>query len=213
MVAIASKPKAHHHQIKLMGCRFVLSAIHADPQKAWDAIWLGVKEILRIESIISSWKEDSETAKINAAAGLRPVKVSTELFALIARSLKISEITAGAFDISGTLSRYYWNFNGKENEMLATEKIHELRDLINYKLIELDTNNKTVFLKKKGMKIGFGGIGKGYAAFKAHEVMKDFGIQNGLINAAGDLMCWGKPPEKTLGIFIYHILKIERLLS
>lgn len=188
--------KAHHHSVKLMGCGFVLTAVDEDTQSAWDAIRAGGKEIERIEDLISSWKTDSETARINDKSGIAPVEVSQELFDLINRSLKVSRITAGAFDISGTLSRYYWNFNGEENEWLPEEKIHELRDLINYQLIELDYEKRTVFLRKKGMKIGFGGIGKGYAAYRAYRVMQERGIKSGLINASGDLMCWGKPPQK-----------------
>ena len=188
--------KAHHHPIKLMGCGFVITAIDDDPQRAWDAIRAGVKEIERIEDLISSWKDDSETTKINKHAGIAPVEISKELFELIRRSLKISTITSGAFDISGTLSRYYWQFDRQEHACLEKEKIHELRDLINYQLIELDEERSAVFLRKKGMKIGFGGIGKGYAAHRAQVVMKAFGIESGLINASGDLMCWGNALHK-----------------
>ena len=193
-----SKPtlKAHHYPIKLMGCGFVLTAVDQDPQRAWDALRTGVQEITRIENLISSWKRDSATTRINDNAGIAPVRVPTELFNLIERSIKISELTSGAFDISGTLARYYWNFNCLENKPLAEEKIIELRDLIDYRLIELDRDNTSVFLKKEGMKIGFGGIAKGYAALRAQEVMQEMDIQSGLINASGDLMCWGKPPNK-----------------
>ncbi|MFT6808919.1 MAG: thiamine biosynthesis lipoprotein [Saprospiraceae bacterium] len=188
--------KAHHHSIKLMGCHFVITAIHHDPDVAWNGIRSGVSEIQRIEKLISSWTEDSETTKININAGVAPVKVSSELFNLIFRSLKVSELTSGAFDISGTLSRYYWNFNGAKNQFLPSEKIEELRALINYKHIVLDKKKQSVFLKKKGMKIGFGGIGKGYAAQRAKEVLYAMGIESGLINASGDLMCWGTPPNR-----------------
>ncbi len=188
--------KAHHHSLKLMGCGFVLTAVDANPQKAWDAIRAGETEIRRIEALISSWREDSETGAINHAAGKSPVRVSPELYRLIERSIRISELTAGAFDISGTLARYYWNFNKQENPMPPEEKILELRDKINYKLIELNPEDYSVFLKREGMKIGFGGIGKGYAAQRACEVMRSMGIRSGLINASGDLMAWGKPPGK-----------------
>lgn len=197
IIQLNKKAKAHHYPIKLMGCGFVLTAVEADPQKAWDALRAGVAEIQRIEQLISSWREDSETGAINHQAGEQAVAVSSELFQLIARSIKISEITAGAFDISGTLARYYWNFNKEENSYLPETKIRELRALMDYRLIELDARRQTVFLKSKGMKIGFGGIGKGYAAFRAQVVMQEMDIKSGLINASGDLMCWGNPLQKT----------------
>lgn len=193
IINLNQKAKAHHYPVKLMGCAFVLTAVEVNPQKAWDALRTGVAEIQRIENVISSWRDDSETAEINFRAGDRAVAVSEELFQLIERSKIVSKITAGAFDISGTLARYYWNFNNQENTLLPEAMIEELRRLMDYRLIEMNSRQHTVFLKEKGMKIGFGGIGKGYAAYRAQVVMQEMGIESGLINASGDLICWGDP--------------------
>lgn len=187
--------KAHHHATKIMGCGFVITAVHVDPQIAWDAIRAAEKEMRRVEELISSWKTTSETHHVNEAAGKESVQVSEELFGLIARSKQISELTCGAFDISGTLSRYYWNFNRQENSWLEEAVINELRSLISYDAIKLRDDARGVFLQKKGMKIGFGGIGKGYAAERAKLIMQKMNIEDGLVNASGDLLCWGKPPK------------------
>jgi len=196
MVLLKAK-KAHHHPALIMGCQFVITAIHNNPQIAWDAIKAAEAEMRRIEKLISSWKESSQTHQINQAAGKKPVMVDLELFELIERSLRVSQLSCGAFDISGTLSRYYWNFNKQENELLPKEKILELRSLIDYRQIHLNGDDLSVFLAKEGMKIGFGGIGKGYAAQMAVDMMKRMGIDSGLVNASGDLLCWGSPPNKS----------------
>ena len=190
-----SKPKAHHHPTLIMSCGFVLTAVHLDPQIAWDAIRAAEYEIRRIEALISSWKEDSQTSRINKCSGMQAVSVDQELFDLIERSLKMSHLTCGAFDISGTLARYYWNFNKSDSVWLKQDKIEELRFLINYHNIELDHSKRSVYLANKGMKIGFGGIGKGYAAQRAKSIMMDHDILDGMINASGDLLCWGNPPD------------------
>lgn len=206
----ANKCKAHHHSCKLMGCHFVITAIDSNPGLAWKGIRAAESEILRIEQLISSWKEDSETSSINRNAGIRPVRVSTELFQLIERSIRISDLTSGAFDMSGTLARFYWKSDCSEQDYLSQSKIEKLRDLINYRLIQLDEDLDTVYLSKKGMKIGFGGIGKGYAAQMAKHVMIEEGIHSGLINASGDLMCWGNPPNReSWSIKIPDPVKIE----
>ena len=178
-----------------MGCRFGFSAIHQNPDRAWSAIRAGVKEIRRIESLISSWKEASETSEINRCAGIRPVKVSRELFELIRRSIHISAITGGAFDITGNISRYYWKCNGQDILPPERHTIEMLRQLIDYRLIELDEQSSTVFLQRKGMSIGFGGIGKGYAAHKAKIAMEEYALSGGMVNASGDIVCWGNPPK------------------
>lgn len=187
------KLKAHHHFCKLMGCQFIFTAVHDRPEVAWKALRAASDEVERIEELISSWDENSQTAKINENAGKSAVKIDSELYDLIKRSKAMSELTSGAFDISGTLSRYYWNFNNSDGVMLPKAKIEELKSLINYKMIKLDESEQSVFLEEEGMKIGFGGIGKGYAALKAQRVMARYGISSGVVNAAGDLMCWGKP--------------------
>ncbi len=189
------KLKAHHYQVKLMGCSFVVTAVSIDPQHAWDAIRAGVAEMERIEDLISSWKSDTYTAEINRNAGKRSVEVPRELYDLIERSIRVSRLTNGAFDICGTLSREYWTFDGKSHPGLPDAKIRELRDLMDYRKIQLNPERGSVFLEAEGMMIGFGGIGKGYAAFRAHKVMADMGIKSGLINASGDLMAWGTPPQ------------------
>lgn len=200
MPATLAKPitKAHHHNLGLMGCNFVLTAIHENPQIAWDALRAGVKEIERIEQLISSWRIESQTGQVNQNAGIQSVKVDEELFELIKRSIHISRITNGAFDICGTVARDYWQITNKESKMPPPRIIARLRELIDYKNIILDEARQTVLLAKKGMKIGFGAIGKGYAAMRARIVMGEMGIEHGLVNAAGDLLCWGQPMKKEL---------------
>lgn len=212
--SLVGKVKAHHQVLKLMGCRFVLTAVHHDPQIAWDALRAGISEIERIEKLITSWRDDSQTGEINQNAGIQAVSVDKELFELIKRCRYISDITRGAFDISGTLSRYYWKFDGSESSFPEREKIDELADLVNYHNIILKDADQSVFLKKKGMKIGFGAIGKGYAALRAKVVMEHLGIENGLVNASGDLMAWGNPPNRNgWEIKIPHPVKRDEVIA
>ncbi len=192
---MSQNKKAHHYPTKIMGCGMVITAVHHDPQVAWDGIRAAEKEMRRIETLISSWQENSQTDLINQSAGIKPVQVDEELFQLINRSIKVSRLTQGAFDISGTLSRYFWNFNNTDSSLPTDKDISTLRYLIDFNKIKLDRSCNTVYLKESGMKIGFGGIGKGYAAQRAKTVMMKLGVNDGLINASGDLLCWGNPPN------------------
>ena len=185
--------KAHHYYQKLMGTAFGFSAIHIDPDIAWNAIRAAVGEMVRIENLISSWKKDSQTSWINRNSGRRPVVVDEELFLLIKRSLRISILTRGAFDISTTIARYFWNFNKKEGELPTEAQKKKILSLINYQNIEIREEDHSVFLKEPGMKIGFGGIGKGYAAMRGRVMMENLGVKSGVINAAGDVYVWGPP--------------------
>jgi thiamine biosynthesis lipoprotein len=178
--------------VKLMGCGFEVSAISDDENEAWKAVEAGIKEIERIEKLISSWNPNSQTSKINNKAGIDAVRVDYELFQLINRSMKISALTEGAFDISFASMDKIWCFGGEEHEFPAKNEIEEASSKINWKNIICDKENATVFLKEKGMRIGFGGIGKGYAANRAIRKMKELNIEGALVNASGDIMSWGK---------------------
>lgn len=179
--------------LKLMGSRFEITAVADNETIAWDAINAGIKEIERIEKLISSWDPKSETSAINNNAGMEPVRVDKELFDLIFRSKKVSQLTKGAFDISFASMDWIWKFDGSMETMPSSSEIEKARQFINWENIILDPENQTVFLKEKGMKIGFGAIGKGYAANRAKEIMRQMeGVHGGLVNASGDLISWGK---------------------
>jgi thiamine biosynthesis lipoprotein len=190
--------------LKLMGNNFEISAVGFDEKKANEQIDAGIYEIQRIEKLLTTFNENSETSLINRNAGIEPVKVSQETYSIIERSLRISRLTQGAFDISyGSIDKRLWNFDTTMKALPDKETAKKMVRLINYRNIILDAENQTVFLKEKGMRIGFGGIGKGYAAERARQVMKDAGAASGIVNASGDLTTWGLQPNGkpwTIGI-------------
>jgi FAD:protein FMN transferase len=197
-------PKVYRKVLKLMGNRFEISIVATDAFWAHDCIEEVVKEISRIERLLTTFDEDSQTNLINRNAGIAPVKVDDEVFELIRRSKKISGVTQGAFDITyGSIDKRLWNFDKNMTELPKPELAKQLVRLINYKNVILDEKRRTVFLKEKGMRIGFGGIGKGYAAECAKVFLQKRGIKNGIVNAAGDLTAWGYQPNGkpwTIGI-------------
>ena len=183
--------------LKLMGNRFEISVV-TDEDKivfAENCIDAAIAEIQRIEKLLTTYSDHSQTNLVNQAAGLHPVKVDKEVFDLIKRSIRISEITQGAFDISyGSIDKRLWNFD-KEMTTLPDElTAKKMVKLVNYRNIILDETACSIYLKEKGMRIGFGGIGKGYAAEKAKSVLQQLGIKSGIVNAAGDLVTWGLQP-------------------
>jgi thiamine biosynthesis lipoprotein len=190
--------------MKLMGNHFELSVVAGNEDWAMERIRAGVAEIQRIERLLTTYAEDSETSLINAHAGIRPVVVSPETFGLIERSIRISQITQGAFDITyGSVDKRLWNFDTGMRKLPDKETARQMVKLINYRNILLDRTNRTVMLKEKGMRIGFGGIGKGYAAERAKSVMQSLGVTSGVVNASGDLTAWGVQPDYkpwTIGI-------------
>jgi thiamine biosynthesis lipoprotein len=178
-----------------MGSAFAFTAIHQDRAKAKQAVSAAIEEVKRIEKLISSWDSESESSKVNTNAGIEPVPVSAELFNLIDRSLKISKMSNGSFDISFASIDKIWTFDGREITAPDESIIKASVEKIGYENIILDREKSTIYLSKKGMKIGFGAIGKGYAANRAKQIMQEHGTEAGVVNAGGDLVSWGTQPN------------------
>jgi FAD:protein FMN transferase len=189
---------------KLMGNRFEISMVSEDENWANERIENAISEISRIEQLLTTFKPDSQTNLINDNAGIKPVRVDNEVFDLIQRSLKISNLTQGAFDITyGSIDKTLWNFDTKMTSLPDAITAKKMVRLIDYQKVILNQNNYTVFLEDEGMRIGFGGIGKGYAAEMAKQLMIKEGVKSGVVNASGDLTTWGNQPDGkqwTIGI-------------
>lgn len=190
--------------VKLMGNIFEITVFSESMKYGNHCIDDAIREIRRIENLLTTFKDNSQTGLINRNAGISPVRVDKEVFDLIERSIRISHITQGAFDLSyGSLDKRFWNFDLSMKRLPDREAATSSVRLINYRNIILDKHQQTVYLKEKGMRIGFGGIGKGYAAERAKAVLKSKGITSGIVNASGDLTTWGALPDGkpyTIGI-------------
>ncbi len=200
--------------LKLMGSRFEITVVAQNEELGYIYIDEATAEIARIEKMISSWDAGSETSEINRNAGIRPVKVSAELFKLIERANQISGITNGAFDITYASMDQIWKFDGTMAKMPTATEIKNSVAKVGYQKILLNAEEQSVFLKEKGMKIGFGAIGKGFAADKAKALLVSKQVVAGIINAGGDLTTWGTKAsgEKWL-IGIANPLSKEKIFS
>lgn len=194
----------HKRVCRLMGNRFEISAVSEDETWAQARIDEAIAEIQRIEALFTTFNDNSQTNRINANAGISPVKVDREVFELVKRSLRISEVTQGAFDITyGSIDKSLWNFDTQMTALPDPKTARQMVRLINYRNVILNETECSVFLKEEGMRIGFGGIGKGYAAEMAKRLMIQRGVENGIVNASGDLTTWGAQPNGepwTIGI-------------
>lgn len=175
-----------------MGSSFYITIIHNDSTQAYQYLEGAFQLANQVENEISSWKKTSLTSTVNQAAGEHPVKVTLDLFRLIRRSLFISKLTDGIFDISYASLDKVWYFHKKMKHLPSPQEIDSLRQVVDYQKIILNEKDTTIFLAEKGMKIGFGAIGKGYVANKIKAYLIAKGIRSGIVNAGGDICAWGK---------------------
>lgn len=163
-----------------------------ESHKAEQLIEMAYAEADRLINIISAWQDNTELYAVNQNAGIQPVKVCDELFYLIKRGISISELTEGLFDITFASIDKVWFFDRPMLEVPSAEAIAASVRNIDYRHIQLDEKNKTIYIKNKGTRIELGAIGKGFIAQKMKRKLEAAGVKGGLVNAGGDLITWGK---------------------
>ncbi len=167
-----------------------LTALSSDQKKARQAISDAFLEMKRLEHLMSMFRKESQLSRINQAAGLRPVKVDREILEVLDLGLQLSRETEGAFNMAIGSAMRHWDFIDKKR-IPTEEEIQALSRATRFEDVMLDKAGEMVFLKKKGMQIDPGGIGKGYIAERAKTILLESGITSGLIALAGDLVLFG----------------------
>ena len=185
---LKSNSNIFRRAIWLMGNQFEISIVTNDVMWAEERIANAIAEINRVEKLLSAFSDTGNVTEINRNAGIQPVKVNPEIFWLIDRAIKISELTYGAFDIT--------YLSGDTESIAANNKSTKtLAKFGNYQSVVLDDSAMTVFLKEEGMRISFAANSKGYAADRAKYILQTQGVSSGVINAGGDLLTWGLQPD------------------
>ena len=188
----------HKRKLSMLGSPLEITVVAKDTVEGNKYCDLAVAEVKRIENLISDWIPTTQISEVNHNAGKKAVKVDREVFDLVERSIKISQITSGAFDISYASMDKIRKFDGSMKEMPTAEAVKKSVAKIGYKNIILDPKEQTIFLKNEGMKLGLGGIGQGYIADKIKELLISKGCISGIVNVSGDINTWGKQPDGKL---------------
>ena len=175
-----------------MGSELCLTTWAEDETAARSAFDAVFTEFERLEAQMSTWRPGSDVLRINAAAGDHAVQVAPDVRDVLRQARQISEWTDGTFDVTFGALTDVWKFDhDQDNTIPSAEAIRARLPLIDYRQIEIDDRAGTVFLKRKGMKIHLGGIGKGYAVDHAVSLLRRAGLRDFMIQAGGDLYVGG----------------------
>jgi thiamine biosynthesis lipoprotein len=161
------------------------------------AVSAAFEEFRRIDRLMSIHREDSELSRLNARAAAEPVVVSPELFRVITKAQDIAEQTEGSFDITIRPLADLWGFIWKEYHRPTDEQLKAVLPRVNYRLVELNVEKRTVHFLGAGVSLDLGGIAKGYAVDCAIEKLRSIGVTNAMAKAGGDLRVIGAPSGKT----------------
>lgn len=184
--------------LNAMNTRFELVLHGGDPVALRAAGEEALREITRLEGLLSAFQATSEIAHINARASAEAVRVSPEVFDLLVQARELWEMTTGALDITvGSLMRC-WGFWGASGKFPNSSDIEKALDSVGMQHVELDSTHRSMRLGRGGMTLDLGAIGKGYAIDQAVEILKENGVCSGLLHGGtSTTYAIGSPPEQS----------------
>ena len=171
-----------------------MAAVHAitvdaADARAREAVDAAIADVQRIEAKYSRYRDDSLLSRINRAAGVHSVEIDDETRALLDYADRCHALSQGRFDVTSGVYRRAWDFRRDPPRIPVPEQIEALRDLVGWHYVE--RKGRSVYLRKRGMQLDFGGIGKEYAADRAATILQQHGIVHALVNLGGDVRAVG----------------------
>jgi thiamine biosynthesis lipoprotein len=152
-----------------------------------------VRELHRVESMMSNWKRNSEISRLNRESDGKPYNISRELYHVIERSLHYSRVTSGAFDITSRPIVQLWGFQGGSAHLPSEAEIAEALQRVGYRKIMLDGESTSIIMPP-AMELDLAGIAKGYGVDRAVIMLKNHGVERALVNLGGNIYALGTPP-------------------
>jgi thiamine biosynthesis lipoprotein len=195
-------PRIVRSRRMLMGTQFDIQVAGADEAAARAAITDAFAEVARVEELLSEWRESSEISEVNRQAGGRPVEVGPELFSVVESSIRISELTGGAFDVTFAACADLWS--ARKARVPSDDEIADCLSRVDFRLIRLDSRHSTLFLPRAEMRIGIAGIGKGFGVDRAAEVLEDRGFSDYIVDGGGDIRLRGRKLDGPWRVGIRH---------
>jgi FAD:protein FMN transferase len=194
----AAPPAAQVERARVaMGSELKLTAWTGDEPAAVAAFEAVFAEFDRLESLLSVWRDDSDLQRLNAAAGLHPVPVSAETIEVLTVARQIGDWTGGKFDVTFAALSDLWKFDHDQDDSIPSPAdIQQRLPLIDYRQVEFDPAARTAFVQRKGMRVHFGGIGKGYAIDRAVAILRQRGLRDFMVQAGGDMYVAGRHGDR-----------------
>ncbi len=186
---LAAHAEWHQREEAIMGTRVAVELWSEDAALAGRAMDAVMEEMRRTDELMSTYKPESQLSQVNAHAHERAVAVDPEIIKVVERSLEMSRLSGGAFDVTYASVGYLYDYRAHQKPSDAA--IAAALPGVDYRQVEVDREKNTIRFKRKGVRIDLGGIAKGYAVDRAVERLVALGITNAMVNAGGDTRLLG----------------------
>ena len=181
-------------QWPVMGTFLNVTAIAPDSGQARAALAAAGRAVFRVDSLMSTWKPESEISRLNAAAGTAAwTALSAETLEVLLASLRLAELSGGAFDVTVGPLMQAWGFRGGEQRKPRPAQLDSARALVGTAGLEVDSAASQARLRVAGSAVDLGAIAKGYALDLAAAALRSEGASAGLVDLGGNVVVFGRP--------------------
>lgn len=195
---------AYRARREMMGTFIEMTVYGLTESRAASAVDEAFAEMEELAAVLSEWRPDSEVSRINAGAGGPPVKVGPHTLAVIQAGMEVSRWSDGAFDLSWAALRGLYLFQPGEEHIPSPAEVASRLPLVRFTDIVVDQGASTVQLARKGMKIGTGGIAKGYTLDRAAQVLRKAGATSFMFFGGGQIQLHGSKAGRPWRVGIQH---------
>lgn len=184
--------KPYEEKQFLMGTYVQIRIYDANKQKVLKSAFTRIKELA---DKISVNVDDSEMAAVNAAAGIKPVKVSPDSYYLLKKAVDYSQASKGNFDLTIGAITALWRIGFPDAHKPVQKEIDQALEQVDYRHVVFNDQDQTVYLQEKGMKLDLGAIAKGYITDEVVKLLKKQQVTTAIINLGGNIFVLGHDPE------------------
>jgi thiamine biosynthesis lipoprotein len=200
LACAGAEPIRLEAHVDAMGATYTVVVYGAEEAWLRTAIDDAVEEVRRLDRLLSNYQASSEWSQVNSRAAQAPVKVSGELFDLVAACVNYSRESDGAFDITVGPLMKVWGFYKGSGRVPHRAEIRGAMARVGYRNILLDRASQTIKFAREGIEMDPGGIGKGYAVDRMVEKLKQQGVESAFVSAgSSSLYGLGTPPSEPRG--------------
>lgn len=162
-------------------------------------LFVQIDELLEgVDSLFAVNNPGSQVSRINISAGIVPVKVSPEVLEVVDTAIRIAQISDGSFDLTIGPAVDLWGINSRKYNVPGDGEVESVCSLVDFSQVEVNEQEGTVFIKKKGMKIDLGGIAKGYAADCAAALLGTYKVKRAVLDFGGNIYLYGRKADGSM---------------
>ena len=196
-----------------MGTALECQAFHSDPQQARRATEAAFAAVRRVDGDMSLYRPDSDIGRLNRLSGRTDVTIRQSTAAVLRESLEVGRRSRGALDVTVTPLLNQWGFYSVRERAPGSRQLDAALALVDYRRVHVDDAKGTARLGRHGMQVDLGGVAKGFAVDRAVEALRARGVEQGMVNAGGDLGLLGRHPDGGPWVVgVQHPLTPARLL-